>query len=38
MTKIEASNTSAANTTCKEIVNGKKGKNLCVAANVQRIS
>lgn len=38
MTRIERSDTSAANTTCKEIVNGKKGKNLCVAANIQRLA
>jgi DNA polymerase III alpha subunit len=38
ITRVETSDTSAANTTCKEIVNGKRGKNLCVVANVQRIS
>ena len=38
LTKIEASNTSNANTSCKDIVNGKKGKGLCVAASVNRIS
>ena len=38
LTKIETSNTSDANTTCKDIFNGKKGKNLCVAANVTRSS
>jgi DNA polymerase III alpha subunit len=38
LTKVEASDTSAANTTCKEIVNGKKGKNLCIVANIQRLS
>ena len=38
LTKIEASNTSHANTSCKDIVNGKKGKGLCVAASVSRIS
>lgn len=38
LTKIETSDTSAANTTCKEIVNGKKGKDLCIVANVQRVS
>lgn len=36
--KIDTADTSAANTTCKDIVNGKKGKNLCVVANVQRLS
>lgn len=38
MTKIETVDTSAANTTCKEIMNGKRGKDLCVVANVQRVS
>jgi len=38
LSKIEISDNSAANTTCKEIVNGKHGKNLCVVANVQRVS
>lgn len=38
MTKVETSDTSAANTTCKDVVNGKKGKNLCIVANVQRVS
>ena len=38
MTKVETSDTSAANTTCKEIVNGKKGKDLCIVANVQRVA
>jgi DNA polymerase III alpha subunit len=38
MTKIETSDTSAANTTCKDVVNGKKGKDLCIVANVQRVS
>jgi DNA polymerase III alpha subunit len=38
MTKVETSDTSAANTTCKEIVNGKKGKDICIVANIQRIS
>jgi DNA polymerase III alpha subunit len=27
-----------ANTTCKDIVNGKTGKNICVVANVSRLS
>lgn len=38
MTRVETSDTSAANTTCKEIVNGKRGKDLCIVANVQRVS
>lgn len=38
LTKVETSDTSAANTTCKDIVNGKRGKGLCIVANIQRIS
>lgn len=38
MSKVEISNTSAANTTCKEIINGKRGKNICIVANIQRVS
>lgn len=38
LSKVETSDTSAANTTCKDIINGKSGKNLCVVANIQRIS
>ena len=38
LSKIEASDTSSANTTCKEIIDGKKGKGLCVAGNVNRVS
>lgn len=38
LTRVEASNTSHANTSCKDIINGKKGKNICVAASVNRIS
>jgi DNA polymerase III alpha subunit len=38
MTRVETSDTSAANTTCKEVVNGKRGKDLCIVANVQRVS
>jgi len=38
MSKVDASDTSAANTTCKEIVNGKKGKNLCVVGNITRMA
>jgi DNA polymerase III alpha subunit len=37
ITKIETSDTSAANTTCKDIVNGKRGKDLCIVANIQRL-
>ena len=38
LAKVETSDTSAANTTCKEITNGKTGKDLCVVANIQRVS
>ena len=38
LSKIESSDTSTANTYCKDIINGKSGKNICVAANVNRIS
>lgn len=38
LSKIDAADTSSANTTCKEIVNGKQGKNLCVAVNAKRVS
>ncbi len=38
LTRVEASNTSHANTSCKDIINGKKGKGICVAASVNRIS
>jgi DNA polymerase III alpha subunit len=38
ISKIESSDTSAANSTCKEIINGKKGKNICIVANIQRVS
>ena len=38
ISKVETSDTSAANTTCKEIINGKRGKNMCIVANIQRIS
>jgi DNA polymerase III alpha subunit len=38
MTRVETSDTSAANTTCKDVINGKKGKDLCIVANVQRVA
>ena len=38
ISKVDISDTSAANTTCKEIVNGKKGKNLCVVGNITRMA
>jgi DNA polymerase III alpha subunit len=36
LAKIDAADTSEATTTCKEIVDGKHGKNLCVAGNIVR--
>ena len=38
LSKVEAVDTSIANTTCKDILNGKKGKNLCVVANLNRVA
>ena len=38
LSKIDAVDTSIANTTCKDILEGKKGKDVCVVANVQRVS
>ena len=38
MSKIESSDTSMANTYCKDIVNGKSGKGICVAANLNRVA
>jgi len=35
---IESSDTSSANTSCKEIFNGKTGKFLCIAANIKKIT
>lgn len=38
MSKVESSDTSAANTTCKEIMNGKTGKDFCICVHVKRVS
>jgi DNA polymerase III alpha subunit len=38
LTRVDTADKSAADTTCKQIVNGKKGKNLCVVANIQRLA
>jgi DNA polymerase III alpha subunit len=38
MAKVETSDTSGANSTCKEIVNGKTGANLQVAVNIKRVT
>ena len=37
LSKIEAIDTSIANTTCKDILDGKTGKDVCIVANVQRV-
>jgi DNA polymerase-3 subunit alpha len=38
MARIDTADSSLANTTCKEIVDGKTGTDLCIVANVQRVS
>ena len=38
LARIESSDTSTANTSCKDITNGKTGKGICVAANVNRVA
>jgi DNA polymerase III alpha subunit len=38
LSRVDAVDTSVANTTCKDVVDGKKGKNICIVANVQRIA
>ena len=38
LSKIDAADTSVANTLCKDVLNGKTGKNLCIAANVNRVA
>jgi DNA polymerase III alpha subunit len=38
LSRIESSDTSTANTSCKDITNGKTGKGICVAANVNRVA
>jgi len=38
LSKVEAIDTSSANTTCKEIMNGKTGKNICIVANINRVA
>ena len=34
----DAIDTSIANTTCKEVLDGKTGENICIVANVRRVS
>ena len=38
LSKIDAVDTSIANTTCKEILQGKTGDNICVVANLTRVA
>ena len=38
ISKIEISDTSAANSTCKDILNGKSGRDLCLVGNIQRLA
>lgn len=38
LSSIDSSDTSSANTTCKEIYNGKTGKFLCIAASIKKIN
>jgi DNA polymerase III alpha subunit len=38
LSRIDSSDSSAANTTCKEILNGKTGEHICVAASVNKIN
>lgn len=38
LSRVDLADTSLANTTCKQIVNGKHGEGICVVANVQRVS
>ena len=38
LNRIDTVDKSAANTTCKDILEGKKGKDMCIAANIQRVS
>ena len=38
MSKVETADTSGANSTCKEVLDGKKGKNLMLAGNIKRVS
>ena len=38
LSKIDAVDTSIANTTCKDVMDGKKGKDICIVANLQRVA
>lgn len=37
LSRVESSDTSHSNTTCKEILDGKSGKNICLVAHVARL-
>jgi DNA polymerase III alpha subunit len=37
LSRVESSDTSHSNTTCKEILDGKTGKNICIVAHVTRL-
>ena len=38
LAKVESSDTSSANTSCVDVLNGKAGKDICIAANINRIN
>jgi DNA polymerase III alpha subunit len=38
LSRIDAADTSVANTYCRDVLNGKTGKNICIAANVNRVA
>ena len=38
LAKVESSDTSSANTSCVDVLNGKTGKDICIAANINRVN
>jgi DNA polymerase III alpha subunit len=38
LSRVESSDTSHSNTTCKQILDGKNGKDICIVANISRYS
>lgn len=38
LSKVESSDTSSANTSCLEVLNGKSGDGICIAANINRVN
>ncbi len=38
LARVESSDTSSANTSCLDVLNGKTGKDICIAANVNRVN